>query len=144
MAREPLARQSDTRVRVGQKYLESGKENTPTVRYVEVVTIDPLVVQPEVWEGKRGLDQQPYDRDALLKLPLVYDPELSAEELREALVGQRVVEVEVSRDDSDWPQGDGDTTLVLDDGRRVSFAAWGYDSWGLGARVHPPLEGEPT
>lgn len=128
-----------TRIRVGQKYLEAGEERQPSVRYVNVVTVDPLVVQPETWHGRRGHDEQPYDPEALAELPLVFDPELSPDELREALVGREVVAVEVDRQERDWPQGDGDTTLILDNGRRVRFGSWGYDAWGMATTVTPPL-----
>lgn len=131
---------SKARIRVGQKYLEAGEVMQPSVRYVEVVTVDPLVVQPETWHGKRGHDKQPYDPEALSRLPLVRDPELTPDELRAALVGRQIVDVQVDVDNQSFPQGDGDTTLVLDDGRRVSFASWGYDAWGMGATVDPPLE----
>jgi hypothetical protein len=127
------------RIRVGQKYLEAGEERKPSVRYVEVVAVDPLVVQPETWHGKRGHDEQAYDPESLLQLPLAYDPELNPEELREALIGRRIVDIEVETDRDTFPQGDGDLTLTLDNGRRVSLRSWGHDAWGMGASIAPPL-----
>jgi hypothetical protein len=58
-------------------------------------------------------------------------------ELRRVLVGRTVVSVEVDHypEDESWPQGDGTTSLTLDNGDRVIFSAWGYDAWGVDVEI---------
>jgi agmatine/peptidylarginine deiminase len=64
--------------------------------------------------------------------------ELTDQELRAMLVGRTVVAIEIDHVEGDWKQGDGETTLVLDDGRRIQFRSWGYDAWGLNAYTDEP------
>jgi agmatine/peptidylarginine deiminase len=64
---------------------------------------------------------------------------LEDDEIKKALVGRTIVSVDIERDDSSWPQGDGDITLILDNGHKVEVASWGYDAWGLDVYFDPPL-----
>ena len=119
-----------SQIRVGQKYLEAGVDREPSVVRLQVTSVQPLLVKRERWKGFDSHEPFAYAEDALRTLPLVYDPELRPQELERALVGRRIVQVSVHQDTQDFSQGDGDVTLVLDDGRTVDFRSWGYDAWG--------------
>lgn len=59
------------------------------------------------------------------------EPSATPEEIRSGLIGRAIVDVKVYPDEADFPQGDGDVSLVLDDGNVVEFRSWGYDAWGV-------------
>ncbi len=58
---------------------------------------------------------------------------LTDSELRDALIGRTICGVEVNRPGGSWAFGDGDVSLILDDGRRVEFRSEGHDSCGMDA-----------
>jgi hypothetical protein len=128
------------RIRVGQQYLLKGVEGKPSGQYLNVKQVEPLIVRWEGWNGySDDRPPEPYDAETLLSLKLLRDPDLNDAELAEVLVGRTIVAVRVDHIEDDFPMGDGDVELTLDDGRVVEFDSHGYDAWGMSVSVIPPL-----
>lgn len=68
--------------------------------------------------------------------PDVEITDANIDEWRPRIVGRTITAFDREPDSKEeWPQGENSVTLTLDDGTRLEFYGWGYDSSGVITRV---------
>lgn len=116
----------------------------------KIVSVEPLRgrrIGDPAWWNAADERESALDPEALLaEFRLYQDGDVDDDELRDALVGRRIVAMQREHAEDEFPQGDGTTTLTLHDGSAVTFSgfsAWGYDASGCTANLNGrPVDAE--
>lgn len=99
-----------------------------------IKNLDPLELSgwglAEVRPSREELEALSVEERAAKYPRLHSDPEASPDEIRAGLVGRTITDVVVEKITTDWPQGDGNMILTLDDGNKVRITSWGHDAYG--------------